>query len=334
MRYERLEDLLRLAVRLQGTSEGLSLDEIGSAFNVSRRTAERMRDALVRTFPQVEELGEPGRQKRWRMPARGIGRLVEPTLDELTALHRAEELARREGHDAQAERLANLAHRLRANLAASIKRQFEPDLEVLLEAEGVARRPGPREAVPADTLDGLRKAILEGVWIRLDHRARATGLLSRNAKVGPLALLLGEGRQYLVGWSAFSNDVRLYALLGIKRIAPLPEVFERPADFDLDAYLDRAFGVFQEEPQEIVWRFRPGAATEARQFRFHASQVFEPQPDDSLILRFRAGGLREMAWHLFRWGDAVEILKPEALRDTYRRLLDQARSALEATPPD
>src|SRR5262245_41750893 len=43
------------------------------------------------------------------------------------------------------------------------------------------------------------------------------------------------------------------------------------------------------------------------------SQSMDPQPDGSLIVQFRAGGLLEMSWHLFTWGDEVEIVKPRRL---------------------
>jgi len=46
MRYARLAGLVRLALQMQGRADGLSLDDIGHTFEVSRRTAERMRDAL------------------------------------------------------------------------------------------------------------------------------------------------------------------------------------------------------------------------------------------------------------------------------------------------
>ncbi|WP_283234956.1 WCX domain-containing protein [Rhodobacter capsulatus] len=31
-------------------------------------------------------------------------------------------------------------------------------------------------------------------------------------------------------------------------------------------------------------------------------------------MRFEAAGWLEMAWHLYHWGDAVEVLEPEGLR--------------------
>lgn len=97
MRYSRHEDLLRLAVMMQGSAEGLSIADIERAFGVSRRTAERMRDAVLRAYPQLEERPGPNGLKYWRFPPGTLGKMVEPTVDELTAGHRAANIARREG---------------------------------------------------------------------------------------------------------------------------------------------------------------------------------------------------------------------------------------------
>lgn len=51
MRHSRQEDLLRLAMMMQGSVEGVSVSDIGQTFGVSRRMAERMRDAVLRAFP-------------------------------------------------------------------------------------------------------------------------------------------------------------------------------------------------------------------------------------------------------------------------------------------
>jgi hypothetical protein len=40
-----------------------------------------------------------------------------------------------------------------------------------------------------------------------------------------------------------------------------------------------------------------------------------------------------MAWHLFTWGDAVEVLEPEALRDTYREMVEAALRVVEPPAP-
>jgi predicted DNA-binding transcriptional regulator YafY len=325
MRYGRLADLVRLAMQMQGRADGLSLDDIGQTFEVSRRTAERMRDAIRDAFPQTEELAEPGGRKRWRLPPGTAGRLADPTVDDIAALHRGAELARQSGDLVTADHLDALSDRLRARLPGPKRARLEPDIAALLEADGVALRPGPRERVPHETLNTLREAILAGVWVDVDHRARATGLLSRNARLGPLAMLLGEGRQYLVAFSDYAQDVRLFALAGFERIGLTESVYERPQDFDLAIWMQRSFGIWQEEVYHVVWRFALEAAADARLYLFHPTQVMIDEPDGSLTVSFRAGGLREMCLHLFRWGNQVEIISPPELREAMIAQMDEAR---------
>jgi len=93
----------------------------------------------------------------------------------------------------------------------------------------------------------------------------------------------------------------------------LDRTFTRKRGFSLRDYAQRSFGVFQEAPVDVVWRFSPKAAPDAREFLFHPTQVLEPQPDGSLIVRFHAGGLLEMCWHLFTWGEEVAVIKPKRL---------------------
>lgn len=68
--YEKMYDLFDLAFAMQESSEGLSLEDIQRKYNVSRRTAERMRNALLNYFPQMEEVETGERTKRWRITQR------------------------------------------------------------------------------------------------------------------------------------------------------------------------------------------------------------------------------------------------------------------------
>ena len=331
MRYARTTSLIQLALQMQGTAEGVSLADIQSEYGVSRSTAERMRTALLDALPQMEVLGEPGGERRWRLPSRCLGGMTQPTLDEIAALHRARDLAKREGDNTAAENLTVLATRLKAALPTSVRYRLEPDMEALLQADGVTLRPGPREKITPQVPILLPEAILAGVWVNVDHRARASGKLSRDVWLGPLAMLLGDGRQYLLAWSEYQNDVRLFALAGFERVELGDEVFERPDDFDLQAFLRQSFGVFQEKLQDVVWRFTAEAAPEARRFLFHPTQEMEDAPNGGLIVRFRAGGMLEMCWHLFRWGDQVEVLAPDTLEKKYASMLKAAERSINKT---
>ncbi len=97
----------------------------------------------------------------------------------------------------------------------------------------------------------------------------------------------------------------------------------RPEIFSLSDYASRSFGIYQGEVQEIVLKVAPEAAEDALGWRFHPSQVVEPQPDGSVVVRFWATGLLELAWHLFTWGDRVEVVAPDELRAILVRELER-----------
>ena len=313
MRYEKAETILRIALDMQGSGEGLTIDDIRARYGdepLSRRTAERLRDAVERVFPQMEQANPGETPKRWRIRSGTINGLVSLSAEELAAIATAESLLKRENAAAAADALGGLGTKLRAMIRPEITRRVEPDVELLLEAEGLAMRPGPRPRVDPDFVATLRHAILASRKVRLRYRARGTGTQSRQL-VCPYGFLYGN-RPYLVAYSMNSavRDYRLFSLANIGAVELTEFRFLRREDFSLAEFARRSFGVFQEEPFDVVWRFKPEAAADAREWVFHPNQTIEDQPDGSLIVRFRAGGALEMSWHLFMWGNAIEVLEP------------------------
>lgn len=118
-----------------------------------------------------------------------------------------------------------------------------------------------------------------------------------------------------------SPGMRLYVLGRIGKVEALEEGFARRPDFHLKEFASKSFGVFQEEPFEVEWKFAPSATSAAKEYVFHPTQKTEECPDGSLIVRFTAGGVLEMAWHLHTWGKAVKVLKP---KDFWKRVEDQS----------
>jgi predicted DNA-binding transcriptional regulator YafY len=78
--------------------------------------------------------------------------------------------------------------------------------------------------------------------------------------------------------------------------------------------------------QDVVLEITPQGAEDALRWRFHANQQVEPRPDGGVTVRFRASGMRELAWHLFTWGDKVRVRAPEILRQTLLAEIEAARS--------
>lgn len=323
LRFSRLEHLLELALDLQGSFSGITLDDIMSRYEVSRRTATRMLSSVRRAIGEMHfeyELGGDGR-KRWRLVRPTVGGLFRLGAEELASLDAAARLADREGEGRLALELDGMARKLRALSPPEWLLHVDPDLEAMTEAHGFAYRAGPRPRIEVSLHESMRHAILSQRCIRLRHRKLAAARPSWQT-IGPLGFLYGS-RHYLVAWSDRRKKVVLFRLSRIDRVEVLDSRFDAPEGFSLDAFSRQSFGVYQEEPFDVVWRFLPRVSAEAREYRFHPDQEIDECPDGSIVVRFRAGGLHEMAWHLFTWGSDVEILEPVALRDELVRWLAQ-----------
>jgi predicted DNA-binding transcriptional regulator YafY len=318
MRKEPATRLLQLARLFAAEPAGISLDEIAEKFAVSRRTAERMRDAVAEVFPQLEEI-EGERPKRWRLP-NGLGGVFrEPLADELAALHGVARRLEREGVKESAILLESLARKIEASLKPARRRTLAPDVEALLEAEGFASRPGPRPVIAPPIFAAIREALLAGRRLAFSYRSEVANAPAYR-EVVPYGLLYGQ-RVYLVAAFPWEQEPVNYRLDRMTEVRVSDATGARPREFNLDAYAARSFGAFQEEPHDVVLCFSPKVADDVAAFQFHPTQTLTRQPDGSTLVRFRAGGLREMAWHLFIWGEAVTVVSPAALRNMMLELL-------------
>lgn len=315
LRYEKADNLLQLALEMQAARRGLSLQDIQERFSVGRRTAMRMRDAIMRNFPQALEVDTGDKSKRWRIPSGVLDRMVSFSADELADLETAIQMVKGAGQPDRAERLENLRGKLRALIPPDVARRTEPDIDALLEAEGFAMRPGPRPRVPGTVMIELRDAVKACLKTEIDYRNRRNGKLNTRL-VHPYGFLFGH-RNYLVAYHEHpkANKVALFSLTNIEGVRLLDDYFVRDPDFRLADFAARSFGVYQQDPYEVVWKFAPEAATTAAEFEFHPTQEMETAEDGSLIVRFHAASDLEMAWHLYMWGDKVEVLAPESLRE-------------------
>jgi predicted DNA-binding transcriptional regulator YafY len=108
--------------------------------------------------------------------------------------------------------------------------------------------------------------------------------------------------------------MRLWRLDRIDSVDLLDRNFDRLEEFSLTKYAAQSFGVFQEEPQEVLLRFAPEAAADAATWIFHPSQSMEYDSDGALLLRFCAGGKQEILSHLLSWNTSVSVISPASLQ--------------------
>lgn len=321
MRHEKATRLLELARMLASTAEGLTLDEIAERLAVGRRTAERMRDAVRETFPQMEEVDDPP-TRRFRIPAGLDGLFQAPTAEELAALKAAGEIFAQQGAQARASALRSLEQKVLSATRAAARRRLAPDLEALLQAETIAVQAGPRPFEDESVLSAVREALKSLSALRFRYAGGSTP--GRMREVTPFGILFGRSN-YLVAAEDPATGPRNWRLDRIHEIAVVGRPAARPEAFSLQDYADESFGIYHDDTEDVVLRITPAGAEDALRWRFHANQEVERQPDGGATVRFRASGMLELAWHLFTWGDKVEVLAPQVLNDTLVEQIEIAR---------
>ncbi len=319
MSFGKAVDLLRLA-RMASNYSGVSLTEIEREFGCVRRTAQRMTQALEQVFADTEDHVDGDGVKRWRVPRRRVGEFFAPEADEVAALEVALSTLERDGLSREAGQLRSLRSKIDLLMPDRGRARVEADEEALLEAMGHAARPGPQPASDPEVDAAIAQALKGPFVLKIRYRGRRDEA-ARERWIEPYGLLLGA-RRYLVGRDRDREDghMRHFRVEDMEAAEATDDWFARSDGFDFDAYANRAFGVFQDEREfgEVVWRFTARAAPHAARYRFHPGQTSETAEDGSLTIRFEACGWLEMCWHLYAWGDQVEVVAPTELADMVR----------------
>ena len=261
---------------------------------------------------------------RFRIPAGLDGIFQAPTAEEFAALRAAAENLRNVGAAAQAKALGSLEQKVLSAMRAGTRRKLAPDLEALLEAQTLSIHAGPRPFEDEAVLGAVREAIMSLRRLKFKYDGGSTP--GRERQVTPFGLLFGRVN-YLVAAEGESVEPRTWRLDRVRDIAVSPASGARPADFTMQAFAERSFGIYQDAVEEVALKVLPHGAQEALGWRFHPTQRLDTQDDGSVIARFQAAGMRELAWHLFTWGDKVQILAPERLRTMMREELAVAAMA-------
>jgi predicted DNA-binding transcriptional regulator YafY len=328
MRHEKAAALLNLARTLASSAEGLTLDEMAQELGENRRTIERMRDALASVFPQLEEV-QDGVTKRFRIPGGLDGFINAPTKEELLELNKAIEGLRRRDANASADTLQTLEKKIRSAMKRPALNKVAPDLEVLLRAEMIAVPAGPRAVEDPDVLLAIRDAHLQMKVLQFVYHGGSRPGATR--EVVPFGILFGRCN-YLIAADFGTTKPKHWRLDKIEGISVLEKHAARPDDFNLVQFATGSFGFFQGEQEDVVLHVLPHGMDEFQNWQFHPNQTVERLADGGALVRFRASGMLELVWHLFCWGNQIEVISPVSLRELMTTELRVALSRHEEPP--
>lgn len=313
-RYSRTTDIIDLLVWMQSKFQGVSISDIMKHFNVSRRTAERMRDSLMLICPQIAEIPNfSSREKYWGFERGSMTEIIHFTPEELANLEKIKEAQTKQGYKDKEKLLDSTITKIRALSRKRIK-DIDNALELLLQTEGLAVKQTPRFKIDLNMLETIRQAMKTNTKIRAKYNGK-------NKLLAPYGLIYGN-KVYLIGVEDNKGGVPYcYLLHKFSDVKLTQETFDK-GDFDLDEFSKKSFGVYQGECWDVKLQFVPSAAEDVLNYYFHSTQKMKQNEDGSVTVKFKASGEYEIMWHLFRWGTDVKILAPTSLRKKYIELLE------------
>lgn len=311
--------LLVKAVRLLSQHTGASVQELADELEVSTRTIYRIIETLELLIggPLDEAQGYFQKEKRLKFPPGFTLNLPLTTLSGLT----------------MPELMALYALRMNAGLFKGSG--ISEDIESAFDKISAALSPGTKKmlqryatlfiSVPktpkdysdhADTIEELCYAILERKTCHITYTTYSDEeITEKTYDINPLHFFERDGGLYVFVVVTFYGNIRLLAVERIKHIEMTEKSFDWPQNFDPEALLNKAFGLYWDDPFTVSIRFPESQARYIRERKWAEQQKIADQPDGSIILTMETSGWYDVKRWVMSFGCDAELLEPEELRN-------------------
>ncbi len=310
-RYSRISDILDLAIFMSSKFQGITIKEIAERYQVSRRTAERMRDSLTCIFPSIDEIDTTDTQKHWGFTNYSIANLISFSPKEIANI---EQLQRRTTNKEMKEELGKTVEKIKSLTRKNLT-SIENNIELFMQTEGYAIRQMPRYNIDLNSLNVIREA--------LQHSIEVTGIYhNKKRRIQPLGMIYGEKIYLIANEKEKGNEIYTYLLHKFTDLQLTNSVFDK-GNFNLQEYTKLSFGVYHGEILNVKLLFNKELAQDASQYNFHPSQIGKLNKDGTYTLEFKASGSKEIMWHIFKWGAGCKIIEPSKLKKEYKKYLTE-----------
>ncbi len=318
---DRLARFYRVVQFLEAHAEGVTPDQIAAFVGMSRRSAYRDLRALE------DELGVAlwSDGGRWGVAEKSLLPALRMTQAEAMAVFLSARLMAKYA-DAYDPDLAAAFQKLAGALPPVLGAHVQRTLDVM------ARR--PLDPAGSHNLRLLTQAWADRRVVDLvyDPSTYDPKRVPRRARVRPYLIEPSPVSHalYLIGWDESKAAVRTFKLERIRDLRLTPERFEAPPEGEIEASLERAWGIIADQGEvDVVLRFSPTVASRVAETTWHPTQTITPGPDGSITWRGTVSGTLEIREWILGWGADVEVLEPDPLRGEVADILGRAVAQYE-----
>jgi len=318
MKTSRISRVVGLLTTLQ-SGEGYAVGDLAKMFGTSRRT-------VFRDLKELQTVGVP-----YHYNAKNGGYAIDPefflppidlnlqeALGLLLLVHKA-------------SGQVQLPFKNSALLAAlKIENNLPPKIRQYCNTtlQNISIRANPQ--APSSDLDKnfaeLQKAIAGKMKVSMQYHSFFEGQII-DIELCPYHLMHSRRAWYVLGFSDMHKSVRTFKLNRIMELKNTEKRFIDGERFDVNNYFGRAWSMMPEgKMYNIKLRFLPRVADNVAEVQWHSTQKVTRNGDGSAIVEFRVDGLGEITWWILGYGDQVEVLAPNVLRN---KVLETAKNVIK-----
>lgn len=314
--YDPIMRVLTVLEILQ-TREQVTGTELASRLEVSARTVQRYIARLQDLCIPVESTRGVGGSYRLR-PGFRLPPLMF-TDEEAFALTLGLRALRHLGLSAFAPATEGAAAKLGRVLPEPLRESVRTAEEV------VALETGPWTiSTSAESVIRVASAIRARHLLTFDYESHA-GTRSRR-ELEPYGVLHMDGRWYMVGRCLLRQALRTFRLDRVSSLEECNTQFDRPAEFDVRAYLRQAMPFVQSAYSVEVWLDLPYAEAHCHLTPW---RVMTREENGGTVLSCGRDNLELFAAMLLSFGRRIEVRQPPELRDVFADLARRATAAAQ-----
>lgn len=325
MRGQRLKKFIQ-AITLLSQPTGTTLEELGRRLEIEKRQVYRLIESLQDDFGFVlTEEKLVGGGKRVSLAPDQRKRLSEIKVPELSldmgevvALHFLRGHAKLFKGTEVGEGIERAFAKLAVFVPEGLGERLEQVRSLFVPSVRFAKDYAGKEAL----IDTLAESILGQHTCVVDYHSFADDE-TKKFRIDPLRFFERDGGLYLFVRMTRFGDIRVLAVERIDRIETTDATFGYPTDFDPETLLERAFGMFYDDPLEVKIWFSADQARYIRERQWAQEQKITKRKDGSIVLWMKTSGWYDVKKWVLSFGAEARVLEPQHLQDKVRNEVEK-----------
>ncbi len=306
-----------------------SRQELARHFGVDAKTIRRDLDALSHEYPIIDR--REGREVIYGFADEFNFDFPQIEVEELAILLLARKSIAGIGITAKSSPYAKYADSLLEKIRKALPRSIREKMEMLAGVYGSAAIPVKDFSKHIETIDRLTSAALREKKVRIRYHS-----LNKNAdswrELAPFAVYFDPDGSTLkvVAFDSSYGEIRVFSIDRIETVRILDEGFPRPADFDLQNYLEEnCFNGIHGAPVTVRLKAEGITARIFAERKFHPSQkIIERKQQrgaspETVTIEMRVASGRGLIRFILSWLPDIEVVSPANIREEVRTAIEK-----------